>query len=349
MISTEDKHMNYVNLGKSGLRVSPLCLGTMTFGEPDQTSFMHKAGTSEQNSFAIMDAAIDNGINFFDTANVYGNDGLTEKIMGKWFDTSGKRDKIVLATKFRFTMGREPNDKGASRRHILRAVEDSLQRLQTDYIDLYQIHMQDPNTPEEETLGTLNELIRSGKVRYIGCSNYTGYRLERSQWIAQKNHWEPYISLQAQYNLISRTIERELTPVCRDHNLGIMAWSPLSGGFLSGKVERGKPLPAGSRLDVQGDRFLRYNTEKNWQILEELRKISVETGASCSQIALAWLLTRPQMASVIIGVRTQAQFDDNLKAAELKLSKEHVDRLNKVSMFNLDYPHDFLNMVEGKW
>ena len=166
--------MDYVNLGKSGLKVSKLCLGTMTFGEPDQTSFMHKAGTSEENSLAIMDAAIENGINFFDTANVYGNDGLTEKIIGKWFDKTGKRDKIILATKFRFTMGREPNDKGGSRRHILMAVEESLKRLQTDYIDLYQIHMQDPNTPEEETLGTLNDLIRSGKVRYVGCSNYTG-------------------------------------------------------------------------------------------------------------------------------------------------------------------------------
>src|SRR6476661_3268579 len=252
--------MEYRNLGAAGVRVSSLCLGAMTFGEADEKSFMHKAGSDEATAHAVLDRALAAGINFIDTADVYGQDGLSERVLGNWITQRGTRDKIVLATKFRFTMGDGPNKSGASRYRIIKCCEDSLRRLKTDRIDLYQIHMQDITVPEEETLRALDDLVRAGKVLYLGCSNYAAYRLMNSLWLSKTNSWAKFVTLQAQYSLIVRDLEREHVPLCRDMGLGILPWSPLAGGFLSGKFEKGKPPGADARLGAKPERFARYDT-----------------------------------------------------------------------------------------
>ena len=234
--------MKYKNLGASGVKVSSLCLGAMTFGEADEKSFMHKVGSDEETSHAVLDRALAGGVNFVDTADVYGQDGLSERVLGNWLAARGARDKIVLATKFRFTMGEGPNRSGASRYRIVKCCEDSLRRLRTDRIDLYQIHMQDITVPEEETLRALDDLVRAGKVLYIGCSNYAAYRLMNSLWLSRQNQWASYVTLQAQYSLLVRDLEREHVPLCREEGLGILPWSPLAGGFLTGKFERDKQI-----------------------------------------------------------------------------------------------------------
>src|SRR5262249_7105675 len=249
--------MKYRNLGAAGVKVSNLCLGAMTFGEADEKSFMHKAGSDEATTYAILDRALAAGINFIDTADVYGQDGLSERVLGGWLTARGTRDKVVLATKFRFTMGDGPNRSGASRYRIVKCCEDSLRRLKTDRIDLYQIHMQDITVPEDETLRALDDLVTAGKVLYIGCSNYAAYRLMNALWIANTTHRARYVTLQAQYNLLVRDLEREHAPLCRAEGLGILTWSPLSAGFLSGKFERGKSPDAGSRL-ANNNRMARY-------------------------------------------------------------------------------------------
>ena len=209
--------MQYRKLGRSGLEVSTLCLGTMTFGEADEKSFMHRVGCDEETAFAIMNRALDAGINFLDTADVYGQDGLTERVIGRWFARDGRRDEVVLATKFRFRMSDGPNGTGASRYRIVKMVENSLRRLGTDRIDLYQIHMQDLDTPEEETLRALDDLVRQGKVLYLGCSNYAAYRLVESLLLAEREHLHRFVSHQAQYSLVVRELEREHLPACERH------------------------------------------------------------------------------------------------------------------------------------
>jgi len=231
-------HMKYRNLGNSGVSVSTLCLGTMTFGEPDPGSMMHGIASDEATAHQIANRAVDAGINFFDTADVYGNDGLSERVIGNWFEKDKRRNDVVLATKFRFRMRKGENGTGASRLHIVRSVEHSLKRLKTDRIDLYQIHMQDITVPEEETLRALDDLVRAGKVIYIGCSNYAAYRLADSLWISRAQHRERFVSLQTQYSLVERNIEREHVPLCQKEGLGILPWSPLAGGFLSGKYRK---------------------------------------------------------------------------------------------------------------
>ena len=341
--------MEYRTLGTSGLRVSTLCLGTMTFGQADENSFMHKVGCDEPTSFEIMGRALDAGVNFFDTADVYGQDGLTERVIGKWFAEAGRRDEVVLATKFRFQMGKGANRSGASRFRIVKTVEDSLRRLKTDRIDLYQIHMQDIETPEEETLRALDDLVRQGKVLYLGCSNYTAYRMVESQWISKTQGLERFVSAQMQYSLVERTIEREHVPVCRDHGLGILPWSPLGGGFLTGKYRKGQAPPEGTRLEQWKDRFGRFDRERNWTILEAVDRVAEQTGGKPSQVALAWLLRKPQVTSVIFGARTVAQLDDNLGAAALELGDEHVAALDEASAFELGYPYDFIGRVQSRW
>jgi aryl-alcohol dehydrogenase-like predicted oxidoreductase len=237
--------MEYRSLGNSGLRVPVLCLGAMTFGEADDKSFMHKVGCDEKTSFAIMSRALERGVGFIDTADVYGQDGLSERIVGAWMAEVRSRDRVVLATKFRFRMGEGPNATGASRYRIVRTVEDSLHRLKTDRIDLYQIHMQDIDTPEEETLRALDDLVRAGKVLYLGASNYAAYRLTDSQWISKTEHLHRFVALQMQYSLMVRDLEREHVPVCKQFGLGILPWSPLASGFLSGKYARISPRPRG--------------------------------------------------------------------------------------------------------
>lgn len=342
--------MNYRQLGQSGVRVSELCLGGMTFGEADETSMMHKISADEETSFAIMNRALEAGVNFIDTADVYGQNGLSERVIGGWFARDKRRDEVVLATKFRFTMGAGANKSGASRYRMVRCVEESLRRLKTDRIDLYQVHCQDMTTPEEETLRGLDDLVRSGKVLYAGCSNYTGARLTESAWISRTAGLVHHVTLQAQYSLVVRDIERELVPVCASKGVGILAWSPLASGFLSGKYRKGQEPPAGARLEKFRDRLARFDDARSWRILDALDRVAAETGASLTAIALAWLLGRPAMTSVIFGARTVAQLEDNLKACDLALTATQRQQLDDASVFDVGYPYAFIGGVNGgRW
>jgi aryl-alcohol dehydrogenase-like predicted oxidoreductase len=341
--------MKYKNLGNSGVKVSTLCLGAMTFGEADEKSFMHMVGSDEQTAHAVLDRALAAGVNFVDTADVYGQDGLSERVLGNWLEQRKARDKIVLATKFRFTMGEGANRSGASRYRIVKCCEDSLRRLKTDRIDLYQIHMQDITVPEEETLRALDDLVSAGKVLYIGCSNYAAYRLMNSLWLSQTNRWAPFVSIQMQYSLLVRDIEREHVPICRDRGLGIQPWSPLASGFLSGKFEKGKPPQTGTRLGEKAERFARYDLDRNWKILDAVRAVAKELNTTPSVVSLAWLLQRPQVSSVIFGARTVEQLDANLAAAELTLSAAHVASLDQASAFDVGYPYSFIQATQSTW
>jgi len=345
----EENQMEYRNLGTSGLKVSTLCLGALTFGEADAKSMMHGVSADEATSKAILNRALELGINFIDTADVYGQDGLSERVIGNWLAESGRRNEIVLATKFRFRMGAGPNGTGASRYRIMRTVEDSLRRLKTDRIDLYQIHMQDLDVPEEETLRALDDLVRQGKVLYLGCSNYAAYRLVESLWTSDKRGLERFVALQAQYSLVVRELEREHVPLCERHGLGILPWSPLAGGFLSGKYARGQKPPEGSRLASWEDTMKRFDNDRHWSTLETVQAVAREVGATASQVALAWLISKKVVSSVIFGARTVAQLEDNAKAAEVKLPPEALARLDEVSAPPLGYPYDFMKRVQGRW
>jgi aryl-alcohol dehydrogenase-like predicted oxidoreductase len=341
--------MQYRNLGAAGVKVSSLCLGAMTFGEADEKSFMHKVGSDETTSHAVLDRALDAGINFVDTADVYGQDGLSERVLGNWLVARGNRDKVVLATKFRFTMGEGPNRSGASRYRIIKCCEDSLRRLRTDRIDLYQIHMQDITVAEDETLRALDDLVTAGKVLYIGCSNYAAYRLMHSLWLSRTHHWAKFVTLQAQYSLVVRDLEREHIPLCREMGLGVLPWSPLAGGFLTGKFERGKPPAADARLGAKPDRFARYDLERNWKILDAVRAVATEMNSTPAAVSIAWLLAKPQVTSVIFGARTIEQLEANLQGAELKLSPYHLEALDKASAFELGYPYQFIGQTQAIW
>ncbi|HWL88716.1 MAG TPA: aldo/keto reductase, partial [Polyangiaceae bacterium] len=302
--------MEYRTLGKSGLKVSPLCLGCMTFGEADEKSFMYQVGANEETSSAIMSRALESGINFFDVADVYGHDGLSERVVGKWLAREKKRNQLVLATKFRFRTWDGPNGTGASRYRILRTVEASLRRLGTDRIDLYQIHMQDADTPEEETLRALDDLVRQGKVLYIGASNYAAYRLTESLFRSELSRLEHFVSLQAQYSLVVRDLEREHVPLCQKFGLGILPWAPLAAGFLSGKYDKSKPLPDGTRFAKWKERWESFDKDRNWRILAAVKELASDLHATPSQVSLAWLLKKPAVTSVIFGARTLEQVDD---------------------------------------
>ncbi len=339
--------MKYRNLGAAGVKVSNLCLGGMTFGEADESSFMHKVGSDEATAFAVLDRAVAAGINFIDTADVYGQDGLSERVLGTWLTNGGQRDKLVIATKFRFTMGEGANKSGGSRYRIIKCCEDSLRRLKTDRIDLYQIHAQDLAVAEDETLRALDDLVRAGKVVYTGCSNYAAYRLANSLWESKTRQLASFATLQAQYSLVARDIEREHVPLCRTAGLGILPWSPLASGFLSGKYEQGKPPAADTRLG-QGDRYKRWDNERNWKIIAAVRAVASELSSTPSAVSLAWLLAKPQVTSVIFGARNLEQLDANLAAADLELTANHVDVLDKASAFPLGYPYDFIG-ANGVW
>lgn len=341
--------MEYRTLGSSGLKVSTLCLGAMTFGEPDEKSMMHKIAADEATAHAMLDRALDAGVNFVDTADVYGNDGLSERVLGHWFANAKKRERVVLATKFRFRMWDGPNGSGASRAHIVRAVEDSLTRLQTDRIDLYQIHMQDLDTPEEETLRALDDLVRAGKVLYLGCSNYAAYRLVDSQWLSRTLGLERFVALQAQYSLVVRELEREHVPLCQKFGLGILPWSPLAGGFLSGKYKKDAPPPSGSRYEKRIAWLPGFDTPRNWKTLDTVERVARELSTTPTAVALRWLIQRPAVTSVIMGVRNLEQLDANLKAAELVLPAEAMKRLDEASAFELGYPYDFMQRIQSRW
>jgi aryl-alcohol dehydrogenase-like predicted oxidoreductase len=338
--------MEQRSLGNSGLKVPMLCLGAMTFGEADEKSFMHKVGCDEKTAFAIMSHALERGVGFIDTADVYGQNGLSERIVGAWLAET-TRERVVLATKFRFRMGDGPNGTGASRYRIMRTVEESLRRLKTDRIDLYQIHMQDIETPEEETLRALDDLVRSGKVLYLGASNYAAYRLTDSQWISKTEHVHRFVSLQMQYSLIVRDLERDHVPVCRQFGLGVLPWSPLAGGFLSGKYAKNQPPPPGVRLEKWTERLADFATDRGWRTLDAVKALEKSTTATA--VAMAWLLAKPTVTSVIFGARTIEQLDENLKAADLKLSAADVQKLDDASAFEIGYPYKFIGNLQKRW
>ncbi len=341
--------MDHRSLGTSGLKVPVLCLGAMTFGEADDKSFMHKVSCDEKTAFAIMSRALERGVSFIDTADVYGQDGLSERIVGSWMAETKSRDRVVLATKFRFRMGEGPNATGASRYRIVRTVEDSLRRLKTDRIDLYQIHMQDSETPEEETLRALDDLVRAGKVLYLGASNYAAYRLTDSQWITKSEHLHRFVALQMQYSLLVRDLEREHVPVCKQFGIGILPWSPLAAGFLSGKYSRNAPGPAGGRLDKWKERFADLDNDRGWRTVDAVRAIAKEKATTPAAVALAWLLAKPAVTSVIFGARSIDQLDENLRAADVRLSPEEVQKLDDASAFDLGYPYKFIAAIQKQW
>lgn len=334
-------------LGRSGLKVSVLSLGAMTFGE--STTFMKGVTSPDEEARRVFDAAIDAGMNLVDTANVY-SEGRSEELTGQWI--RGKRSRVLLATKCRFPIGwglehpPGPHDQGLSRQHILRACEDSLRRLGTDVIDLYQVHMQDGTVPIEETLRALDDLVRQGKVRYIGCSNYTGYRLVESLWAADRRGLERYVSVQLQWSLVVRDAEREVLPACRAFGLGTLLWSPLASGFLSGKYHRDGAPPAESRLGAWQDTWRRLATERNWRILDAVREVAAARGTTPAAVSLAWLLARPETTSILVGARTVAQLQANLAATELRLSAEELARLDEVSRPDWGYPYAMIGRMQ---
>jgi aryl-alcohol dehydrogenase-like predicted oxidoreductase len=341
--------MKYRQLGNTGTRVSVLCLGAMTFGEADENSFMHGVGSSESQSFEVLDKAVEGGVNFIDTADVYGQDGLSERVLGRWIAERKCRDEIVVATKGRFRMAKHTNGTGASRLHITQAIDASLKRLGTDRIDLYQIHMQDKTTPDEELMRALDDAVRAGKIVYVGCSNYAAYRIVRSMHIAKERGYAPFATFQAQYHLACRDLEREHVPACRDYGLGILPWSPLAGGLLTGKYRRDQSAPEGSRMEKWKQRYDRFDTERNWTIVDALCEVAESIDRAPAQVALAWLISRPQVTSVIFGARTPAQLEENLGAADLQLEDEHLAKLDEASRIAWGYPYEFIANVDGSW
>ncbi|KAB0679976.1 aldo/keto reductase [Aureimonas leprariae] len=326
--------MEYRLLGRSGLKVSTLTLGTMTFGGGgvfQKTGSTDVAGARRQ-----IDMCLDAGVNFYDTADVYST-GLSEEIVGEAIE--GRRDRLLIATKARFPMSEDGNDRGLSRHHLVRACEASLKRLKTDHIDLYQCHQWDGQTPLEETLRALDDLVEAGKVRYVGVSNFSGWHLMKALGIAEREGFVRPVAQQIHYTLQARDAENELLPIAVDQGVGILVWSPLAGGLLSGKYRRGKPEPEGTRRAAEWSEPPVYDFEKLYDIVEVLAEIAKGRGVSAAQVSLAWLLARPGVASVIVGARTDEQLADNLKAAELTLSQEEVDRLEEASRPNLMYPY----------
>jgi aryl-alcohol dehydrogenase-like predicted oxidoreductase len=327
-------------LGNTGVRVSEICFGAMTFGG---RGFWKNIGQVEQKGAdELVKTAIDGGINFFDTADVY-SEGWSEEILGKALGS--KRKDIVLATKVRGRTGAGPNDIGLSRKHIIDSCNASLKRLGTDYIDLYQVHSFDPKTPIEETLRALDDLVREGKIRYIGVSNFTGWQLMKALSVSEKQNLERFVTLQALYSLIARDLEYELVPLSLDQKLGILTWSPLGGGFLTGKYRRGKPRPEGARRSDPTNQFLQYDEEKGFDIVDELEKTAHNHGATITQAALNYLLRKPGVTSVIIGAKNQEQLIDNLKTADWEMSAEEVARLDELSKPPRVYPYWMLESM----
>jgi aryl-alcohol dehydrogenase-like predicted oxidoreductase len=326
--------MEYRQLGRSGLRVSALSLGTMSFGDagPGAPVGMTDAtGAARQ-----IDICLEAGVNLIDTADAYAA-GVSEEILGKVL--RGKRDRILLATKARFPTGDGPNDAGLSRHHLIEACEASLRRLQTDHIDLYQVHQWDGQTPLEETLDTLDTLVRQGKVRYIGCSNYAGWQVTKALGISERLRLQRFVSQQIHYTLQAREAEYELVPVSLDQGLGILVWSPLAGGLLSGKYRRDQHGPEGARHFGGWDEPPIYDEDRLYDIVDVLVEVAEGRGVSAAQVALAWLLGRPGVSSVVIGARTDEQLADNLAAAELELGEDERARLDEASAPPLIYPY----------
>jgi aryl-alcohol dehydrogenase-like predicted oxidoreductase len=325
-----EARMEYRRLGKTGLKVSPLCMGTMQFGW----------SVNEADTHRILSATLDSGINFIDTADVYskwveGNaGGVAETYIGNWMKNSKiPRDQVVLATKVRGEMGKGPNDQGLSRVHIMQAVEASLRRLQTEYIDLYQAHWTDEDTPIEETLRAFDDLVKQGKVRYVGTSNYAAWELMQALWVSDKYNLARCDCLQPNYSLIYRDeFERELRAVCETYEIGVIPYSPLAGGFLTGKYRKNEPLPESKRAEGRK----RSMTEKNFALIDEMEVIALRHKASIAQIALAWMLADPVITSPIIGATSIEQLNDDLGAMNVKLSEDEMISLNKLTEWKVD-------------
>ncbi len=325
--------MKYNLLGNTGLKVSELCLGTMTFGGRGMWTAIGTLPQEQVNE--LMKQSVDNGINFVDTANVY-SEGLSEQMTGQAIlDLGLNRNELVIATKVRGKTGEGPNDSGLSRKHILQQAEESLERLNTDYIDLYQIHGFDELTPMEETLEALDSLVKSGKVRYIGCSNLAAWQIMKALGISERNHLSKFVSLQAYYTIAGRDLEREIVPMLLDQQMGLLVWSPLAGGLLSGKFGRDKETKEGRRVEFD---FPPVNKEKAYDVIEVMEKISTEKGISVAQIALAWLLHQPAVTSVIIGAKKPEQLADNLKSVDVKFTADELSQLLEASELPKEYP-----------
>jgi aryl-alcohol dehydrogenase-like predicted oxidoreductase len=320
--------VKYNLLGRTGLKVSELCLGTMTFGGHEVIGAL-----SEDEAAALVNRALDAGINLFDTADAYSH-GVAEEMLGK---ALGKRRKeVVIATKARMDTGPGPNQVGLSRAHILEAVDASLRRLGTDYIDLYQTHLNDALTSPEETLRALDDLVRWGKVRYIGCSNINAWQVMKALSVSERHDWERFASFQGNYTVIERGMERELIPLLQDQGLGLLVWSPLAGGFLSGKFSREGHGPEGARRSSFD--FPPIDRQRAYNVLDVMQEIADRQYVSVSRVALAWLLHQPAVTSVILGARRIDQLDDNLLAAEVRLEDEDLRRLDAASALPLEYP-----------
>jgi 1-deoxyxylulose-5-phosphate synthase len=303
--------MHYRNLGRSGLKIAPLALGTMNFGNP----------TDRDEARRILLAALDAGINLIDTANSY-NNGDSERIVGEILAESGRRHAAIVATKVHFPTGPGPNDRGNSRRHILQACDDSLRRLKTDYIDLYQIHRPDPDTPLEETLHALNDLVRAGKVRYIGCSTHPAWRVTEAVMISDRRGWARYISEQPPYNLLDRRIENELLPMAQAHGLGIIPWAPLAQGVLAGRYRDAQQPDPDSRAALRGGIYAERVTQRGVEVGQRFVSLAQEAGLTGAQLALLWVKEQPGITAPIFGVRTLEQLTDVLPILDLSLSDE---------------------------
>ena len=307
--------MQYRKLGNSGLDISTVGIGTNNFGRRMDLNATQK----------VIHKAIDLGINFFDTSNTYGNQ-LSEEYIGKTI-TKDIRRNIIIATKFGMDMGGIPNNIGASRKHILEQVDDSLKRLNTDYIDLYQIHVPDPHTPILETLTTLNDLVRSGKVRYIGCSNFAGWQIAQAMETSRKESLEAFVSNQPEYSMLNRSIETEILPACENYKLGILPFFPLANGFLTGKYKRNQPPPSGTRLSESAESANAYFTSKNFDIIEKLEQLANDASHTVTELAISWLLSNNNVSSVISGATKTSQLEINAKAADWDLETDVLDEI----------------------
>lgn len=327
--------MEYRKLGASGLTVPVLSFGTATFGGGNEF-FKAWGNTQIDEARRLIDLCLAAGVNFFDTANVYSR-GASEEILGKAL--TGIRDQVLISTKATFPMGDGPNDFGSGRWHLTQQVEQSLKRLNTDYIDIYHMHGFDATTPVEETLKTLDGLIQSGKIRYIACSNFSGWHLMKSLSVSERYGWAKYIAHQAYYSIYDREFEWELMPLGLDQNIGTIVWSPLSSGRLSGRFERGKPIPADNRTQQGGDHGPALNEERLYSIVDVLKVIAEETEKSVPQVALNWLLQRPTVANIVVGARNEEQLQQNLLAVGWNLTTDQVKRLDDASQREPIYPY----------
>ena len=336
--------MEYKQLGNAGLKVSVLSFGTGTFG--GGTEFFRAWGqTDVAEATRLVDICLEAGLNLFDTADVYSK-GMAEEILGE--AVKGRRDQVLIATKASFRTGSSPNDIGNSRHHLIQACEASLRRLGTDYIDLYQMHGFDALTPVEETLSALDTLVRSGKVRYIGCSNFSGWHLMKSLSVSERYGWSRYVSHQAYYSLIGRDYEWELMPLAVDQRIGTLVWSPLGWGRLTGKLRRGQPQPEVSRLPVTAKNGPPVTDEHLFTVVDALDAIAAETGKTVPQIALNWLIQRPTISSVIIGARNEEQLRQNLGAVGWNLTPDQIARLDEASAVQMAYPYWHQQLAAGE-